>query len=195
MFPTYPDNNNKPLNTNRIQPPTKKWYDDTAKLALSLLCWPLFIYGFYKTELMRKDIKAITFICFVGLCLFSIIAGRALKIDGIGVSSPSGKSWLSVGFGTANASAWTEIDFGNSPLGGSNFFNYSKQFFDGFGNPLRAVHRTGTFSVEGNTIHCNFSDGKPPYEMKYQNSNGNWYVIDEYNNTAFYWDDPAKRKL
>ena len=74
-----------------------------------------------------------------------------------------------------------------------DFLNYNKQLFDGMGNPVRHIHRTGTFKVEGNIIHLNFNDGQPPYKMEYKKVDGDWCVVDE-NGNVFIWDDPAKRK-
>lgn len=34
-----------------------KWYNHKLKLALSLLIWPLFIYGVYKSSLLSKNFK------------------------------------------------------------------------------------------------------------------------------------------
>ena len=36
-----------------------KWYNDKFKLALSILLWPLLIYGIYKTALINKKTKQI----------------------------------------------------------------------------------------------------------------------------------------
>lgn len=123
--------------------------------------------------------------------LFLLVAGFViilLIVMNSGSSSgPAGKSWMA-------PNGWTEYSFGDTYGKGDNYLNYTKQIFDGMGNPVRNIHRTGTFTVEGNTINCNFNDGQPPYKLEYKKVDGDWSVVDE-NGETFIWDDPAKRSI
>lgn len=123
--------------------------------------------------------------------LFLLVAGfiiiLVIVMNSGGSSGPAGKSWMS-------PNGWTEYSFGDSYGKADNYLNYSKLVFDRMGNPVRNIHRTGTFTVNGNTINCNFNDGQPPYKLEYKKVNGEWCVVDE-NGQAFIWDDPAKRSI
>lgn len=46
-------------------PPKTKWYNDKLKLGLSLIIWPVFVYGVYKTSLINKSIKYVIYAFFV----------------------------------------------------------------------------------------------------------------------------------
>lgn len=122
--------------------------------------------------------------------LFLLVAGFVvllvfiMKMSGSG--GPAGKSWVS-------SDGWTEYSFGDTYGESDNFLNYNHQVMDAYGSPVRHIHRTGTFSVDGNTIKCNFNDGQPPYKLEYKKVDGDWCVVDD-NGNVFIWDDPAKRK-
>lgn len=121
--------------------------------------------------------------------LFLLVAGFVIFLVFVMIAGdsggPSGKSWMS-------QDAWTEFSLGDNNLGRDDLLNYEKQLFDGMGNPLRHIHRTGTFKVEGNNIQCNFDDGQAPFKLEYKKINGEWSIVDE-NGEVFIWDDPAKR--
>lgn len=48
-----------------------KWYNNNNKLSLSMLFWPAFIYGMYKTNLVKRKTKQIV----VTICSFIVIVG------------------------------------------------------------------------------------------------------------------------
>ncbi|PZP43423.1 MAG: hypothetical protein DI598_15800 [Pseudopedobacter saltans] len=177
--PQYPNSNNA-SGTNQNN--TTKWYNNAGKLLLSLLFWPIFIYGFCMTKLMTKKTKLIIVGCIVGLNILVMVGGMN--------SSPARKSWMTVDGGRTAG-----ISLGDVYGQGENFLNFNRQYFDGYGNPTRHVHRTGTYSVKGNIVKCNFDDEQPPYELQYKRINGEWCIIDEDDNLLFIWDNPAKRKL
>ena len=56
--------------TGQINTETNKWYNDWTRLLLSLLFWPLFVYGMYKTILVKKKNKQIMLA--IVTCLFII---------------------------------------------------------------------------------------------------------------------------
>ncbi|PZF72586.1 hypothetical protein [Taibaiella soli] len=161
-----------------VEPAVKeKWYNDKFKLGLSVLLWPVLLYGLYKTDLISNKSKWIFGSLIAVIVFFSYITP----------STPVGKSWV-----TANATA--EYDLGNTSGQGDNFLNYNQIFFDGMGNPINSIHRTGTFTMDGKkTVRCSFNDGMPPYELQYGKVDGRWCISDGSGN-LFYYDDPKQRK-
>jgi hypothetical protein len=63
----------KPLETN---PDTNKWYNEKNKLWLSILFWPLFVYGVIKTEALTKKTKRIILGCIIAFFLLAIVSGN-----------------------------------------------------------------------------------------------------------------------
>lgn len=130
-----------------------------------------------KTSFTKKKL----FFLVVGFIIVLVIVMNAGHSSG-----PVGKSWMS-------DDAWTEYSFGDSGGEGDNFLNYNKQIFDANGTPVRHIHRTGTFTIDGNTINCKFNDGQPPYKLEYENVDGKWCIIEQ-DGQILIWDDPEKRK-
>lgn len=48
-----------------------KWYNDKLKLGLSILIWPVMVYGIYKSSLLKKNAKILIAIVVVTLCLLA----------------------------------------------------------------------------------------------------------------------------
>lgn len=73
---------NSPINIKNNIPKNKtKWYNKGVWMCLSLLFWPLFVYGLFKTELISKKSKKIILISFLSLAVFSVILGIILHKD------------------------------------------------------------------------------------------------------------------
>jgi hypothetical protein len=68
---------------------TGKWYNDWTRLLLSLLFWPVFVYGMYKTILVKKKTKQIILGIVVGLFVIACFG------DNNGSSSSSRPGWVS----------------------------------------------------------------------------------------------------
>lgn len=67
-----------------------KWYNDKTKLWLSLLIWPAFLYGAYKTQVLSKKTKNII----VSVFIFILIMGALHPKQGSGGGDSIGKRLL-----------------------------------------------------------------------------------------------------
>ena len=152
-----------------------KWYNNQTKLWLSILLWPLFVYGLYKTKLYPKKTKQII----AGVSVLLLLISIANKSGG-----PTGKTYF-----LENRNGYGAYSFGNTSGKDNNFLNYSWTYYDYYGNATRTIRRTGYYTVDGNIIKCIFSDGEPPYKIKYD---GDGWISDDQDN-VFKYDDPAKR--
>ena len=153
-----------------------KWYNDKLKLALSIVMWPVAIYGFFKTSLLNKKAKKIIVLVAGALFILVLLFGK---------SGPVGK-----GFFRESDYGYGEYSFGSTYNEGKDFLNYGWTY-EVSGQAVQTIRRTGHFTVDGNTINCFFNDGRPPYRLTYKSDNGG-LIIDEEGHTWF-WDDPSKR--
>lgn len=104
----------------------------------------------------------------------------------------SGKSWMTQGpWGEPNG-AWSEFGLGNKDGESSSFFDFSTNYFDGEGKPLRTTLRTGHFFIDGNRLTCVFDDGEIK-QFIYTQTNGEESLIDG-NGQIYVWDNPSKRE-
>jgi hypothetical protein len=67
---------------NAIAPQADKWYNNSAKLLLSVLFWPLFLYGWYKTALVTKKTKQILFAVLIGFAIIGAFSHNDKASDG-----------------------------------------------------------------------------------------------------------------
>ena len=162
------------------------WYDNKLKLGLSLLFFPLFLYGLYKTKLLHNGYKLVVFGIFVVLIYMSKnenLSSRVLNVDW-----PEGETFMSKGhFGDSDHS--TDYIFGVD--GRTHGFHYHQQLFNNVGYPINHIHKMGYYTLNGNQVTFNFDEGQT-YQLEFKKIDGENCLIDV-NGEVLIWDDPAKR--
>jgi hypothetical protein len=84
------ENNYQATDTNQSEPDMSKWYNDKITLWLSILLWPVFLYGAYKTQVLSKKTKNIIGCAFI----FILIMGALNKKGSSDGGDSTGKRLL-----------------------------------------------------------------------------------------------------
>ena len=164
-----------------------KWYNNKLKLGLSLVFFPLFLYGLYKTKLLHNGYKLLVFGIFIVLIYISETENLSRRV--LNSDWPEGEDFMSkVHFGDSDH--WTDYTFGAD--GRTHGFHYNQQLFNNVGYPINHIHKMGTYTINGNQVTFNFDEGQT-YQLEFRKIDGETCLID-INGEVLIWDDPVKRE-